>query len=78
VNGSLNLHPKVAATLLATWVVVLIVYALNQWAHVVLPTTASAALTGIIAFAAGWLAPGQVQSSTSVAIDGVAATKAPS
>jgi len=60
VNSSLNLHPKVAATLLAGWIVTLIVYGLHQWAHTDLPGPASAALVGIVAFAAGWLAPSQV------------------
>lgn len=59
-NGPLNLHPKVAASLLAGWVVVLIVYSLHQWAHTDLPAVVSAALTGIVTFAAGWLAPSQV------------------
>jgi hypothetical protein len=62
-NGALNLHPKVAATLLAGWVVTLIVYGLHQWAHTDLPGPASAALVGLIAFVAGWLAPAQVDTS---------------
>lgn len=56
----LTLHPKVAATLLATWVTALIVYAIHQWAGIDLPMEVSAAITGLVAFAAGWLAPGQV------------------
>lgn len=63
-NGALTLHPKVAATLLGTWITVLIVYSLHQWAHVDLPDVVSAAITGLVAFAAGWLAPSAVDSST--------------
>jgi uncharacterized membrane protein YfcA len=59
-NGALNLHPKVAASLLASWVTILIVYALHQWAHVDLPAEVGAAITGVVAFAAGWLAPSAV------------------
>lgn len=66
-NGKLNLHPKVAASLLASWVVLLLVYAVHQWGHVDLPTEVGAALTGIVAFVAGWLAPAQVDTTTPAA-----------
>lgn len=56
-NGALNLHPKVAASLLAGYVTVIVVYSLHQWAHVDLPDAVSAAITGLVAFAAGWVAP---------------------
>lgn len=59
-KGALNLHPKVAASLLAGWIVVLVVYSIHQWAHTDLPDVVSAALTGLVTFAAGWLAPSQV------------------
>lgn len=62
-DGKLNLHPKVAAGLIAGWVTVIIVYSLQQWGHVSLPSVVSAALTGLIAFGAGWLAPNQVDTS---------------
>lgn len=62
-NGKLNLHPKVAASLLASWVVLLIVYSVHQWARVDLPTEVGAALTGIVAFVAGWLAPAHVDAA---------------
>jgi hypothetical protein len=63
-NGSLNLHPKVAASLLASAVVIVVVYSLHQWAGVELPVEVGGALTTIVAFVAGWLAPGQVDAST--------------
>jgi len=63
VNGSLNLHPKVAATLLATWITALIVYGLHQWAHTDLTAPAAVGLTGTVGFIAGWLAPNQVDST---------------
>jgi hypothetical protein len=66
-NGALALHPKVAASLLATWLTVLIVYSLHQWAGVDLPDVVSAAITGLIAFAAGWLAPNQVAAAAPAA-----------
>lgn len=55
--SALSLNPKVAASLLASWITVLIVYSLHQWAGVVLPDSVGAAITGLVAFAAGWLAP---------------------
>jgi hypothetical protein len=60
VKGPLNLHPKVAASLLASWVTVLILYSLRQWAHVDPPIEVGAAVAGLVAFAAGWLAPSAV------------------
>jgi hypothetical protein len=62
-NGALSLHPKVAATLLATWITVIIIYVLHQWAHTDLPDVVSAAITGLIAFAAGWAAPNAVSAA---------------
>lgn len=62
-NGALNLHPKVAASLLAGYVTVIVVYSLHQWAHVDLPDAVAAAITGLVAFAAGWLAPSAVTST---------------
>jgi hypothetical protein len=59
-NTALNLHPKVAAPLLAGSVTELVLYSLGQWAHVNPPTVVGAALTVIIGFVAGWLAPSQV------------------
>lgn len=67
-DGKLNLHPKVAASLLASWVTVIIVYSLDQWAHVTLPTVVGAALTGCIGFAAGWIAPNQVSPVDAAAV----------
>jgi hypothetical protein len=55
--SKLSLHPKVAAGLLAGWVVTLVVYSLHQWAHTELPAEVGAALTGLFTFGAGWLAP---------------------
>jgi uncharacterized membrane protein YfcA len=62
-NGALNLHPKVAASLLAGWITVIIVYSLHQWAHTDLPDAVSAAITGLVAFGAGWLAPNAVSTA---------------
>lgn len=55
--GALSFNPKVSAALLATWLTTLIVYTLHTWAHVDLPAEVAAALTGLIGFLAGWLAP---------------------
>lgn len=55
----LSLHPKVAAPLLASWISTIVVFALHQWAGIDLPGTVDAALVGVIAFVAGWLAPSQ-------------------
>ena len=62
-NGKLNLHPKVAASLLASWVTVIVVYSLHTWVHVDLPVEVGAAITGVVAFAAGWLAPNTLDST---------------
>lgn len=59
-NGSLNLHPKVAAGLLAGWLTVILVYVLHHWAKVDLPPEVGAAITGLIGFGASWAAPGFV------------------
>lgn len=59
-NGALYLHPKVAAGLLASWLTTIVVYALHTWAHVDLPAEVAAALTGLIAFVAGWFAPSAI------------------
>lgn len=59
--GALNLHPKVAASLIAGYLTVIIVYSLHQWAGVDLPDTVSAAIVGLITFAAGWVAPNTPQ-----------------
>jgi hypothetical protein len=56
-SSALSLHPKVTASGLAGAVVVVIVYSLHQWAHVDLPDVVSAALTVIVGFAGGYLAP---------------------
>jgi hypothetical protein len=56
-QSALSLHPKVAASLLAGALTTIVVYSLHQWAHIDLPAEVSAALTVILAFAAGWLAP---------------------
>jgi hypothetical protein len=62
--NALQLHPKVAASLIASWLTVLIVYSLHQWAGIDLPDAPAAAITGLIAFAAGWLAPSAVSTSS--------------
>lgn len=59
-DGKLNIHPKVAASFLASWVTVIVVYSLHTWAHVDLPIEVGAALTGLVGFGAGWLAPNRV------------------
>lgn len=56
-NGSLTLHPKVAASLLGGWITTLLLYSLDQWAHVDPPGVVCAALVGVVTFACGWLAP---------------------
>lgn len=61
-DGKLNLHPKVAATTFATWITVIVVYSLSQWAHINLPTVVGVALTGVVAIAVGWLAPSEFTS----------------
>jgi hypothetical protein len=55
--NALQLHPKVTASLLGGWITTLILYSLDQWAHVNPPTVVGAALVGVITFACGWLAP---------------------
>lgn len=55
--SSLTLHPKVASSLIAGYLTVIIVYSLHQWAGVDLPDTVAAAITGVVASFAGWLAP---------------------
>jgi hypothetical protein len=62
-QSALSLHPKVSATLLATWITVIVIYSLHQWAHTDLPDVVSAAITGLIAFAAGWAAPNAVSAA---------------
>lgn len=59
----LTLHPKVAATLLAGWITTILFYSLNQWAGVDLPLPVAAAVTSLVGFAAGWLAPSAVDAS---------------
>lgn len=54
---ALTLHPKVAAPALATPVTVLVLYVLQAVWGIVPPVEVAAAITGIVAFVAGWLAP---------------------
>lgn len=56
-NGKLNIHPKVAASLLGGWITTIILYSLDQWAHVTAPAVVGAALVGVITFGCGYLAP---------------------
>jgi hypothetical protein len=56
-NGALNLHPKVTASLLGGWVTVLILYSADHWGHVNPPSFVSAAVLGVVTFACGYLAP---------------------
>lgn len=57
---ALSLHPKVAAPLLATWITTILFYSLHQWVGVDLPLVVAAAVTSLVGFAAGWLAPSLV------------------
>ena len=54
--NALQLHPKVSASLLGGWLTTIILYSLDQWAHIDPPTVVGAALVGVITFACGWLA----------------------
>lgn len=58
-NGPLTLHPKVSAPLLGGWLSTLILYGLDQWAHVNPPAVVGAAVVGVVTFACGWLAPAE-------------------
>lgn len=56
-NGALNLHPKVAASLLGANVTTVILYSADHWGHVTPPSYVAAAILGIVTFACGWVAP---------------------
>jgi hypothetical protein len=62
--NALNLHPKVVASLLGGWLSTLIIYSLQQWAHVDPPAVVGAAIIGLVTFACGWLAPSPDTAST--------------
>jgi hypothetical protein len=59
-HGLLRSKPEPGTIVLATWVTTIIVYTLHTWAHADLPSEVAASLTGLIGFAAGWLAPSAV------------------
>lgn len=66
-TGSLNLHPKVSAALLASWVTTIVFFCVQQWAGFDVPVEVGAAATSLVGFAAGWLAPSAVASDYPVA-----------
>jgi len=57
VNGSLNIHPKVAGGTLSGALALIILWALSYW--VIVPPEVAAAFTLLLGSVGAWLAPTQ-------------------
>lgn len=55
--SSLDLHPKVAASLLGSWVATIVLYVLRRYVDADLPVEVGAAIVSVVTFVCGWLAP---------------------